>query len=217
MATPRRAPFPNRVRRLVDEIDVTTIRLIQLSRDRAAPPGLAAATVADAWCRVYEACKPLIRAIVRRRNRLPSAYDDQVQDIWVAVLSGLGQYDPDRGSLDAWVTAVAVNVLYERARQRRRPTVPFAPEEPELVGRERDPADQYDVCLERERLAAILRVFQSHVSATNYRIVHAHWMDGATFEQIATDLGLTETQVRDRNRRTMKVLRRLCAGGQRGA
>jgi RNA polymerase sigma factor (sigma-70 family) len=217
MLTPERATDPHRAERQVDEIDAATIRLLQLSRDRATAQDLPAPTVAEAWCRVYEACNPWIRAIIRRHSGLQSSHEDQAQDIWVAVVSGIPQYDADRGPLRVWVARVAHNVLCTQGRERRQLIVPVAEAEPPIAARERDPADQCDVHLKRERIASALRALQSHVSATTYQIILKRWIDQASFQQIAISVRLSEKQVRDRHYRALAKLRRLYVGCGHGS
>ena len=93
-----RAGKPARVRPHVDGLDAETLRMLQASRRREAGCLSAAAGLAEAWNRFYRACDPMIRALVRHRSgqRSGCSQDDLVQDIWVAVLSDLGQYDPAR-------------------------------------------------------------------------------------------------------------------------
>ena len=122
-----------------------------------------------------------------------------------------------RGPFAAWLSAVALHVLCKHAPAHQQPASLLADVELQLPGREDDPADRCEVRLARERINAVLRRLRSHVSATNYRIIYAHWLQEASFRQIAAALGLSEKQVRDRHHRAMKELRQLYprrAGGR---
>jgi RNA polymerase sigma factor (sigma-70 family) len=216
METSARAMLPRRGRRGGDGIDTQTIRMLQLSRDQASVAGLSAASVAEAWRRVYDAYNPLVCAIVRQHSGLRSSREDQGQDIWVEVVSDIGRYDSERGPLAAWIAGVAHNVLCTQGRVRRQPTVLVAEAEAQLRGREHDPADQCEACLARERIAAILRMLQSHISATNYRIFHDRFLGDVSYQEIAISVGLSEKQVRDRYQRTVKQVRTLYVSRRRG-
>ncbi len=212
MARLQRAPMRYRELARAEEVDGETVRLVQESRRCGGGSGLPGAALAEAWDRMYRACDPMIRALVRHGPVPVSSRDDRVQDIWKAVLTGLRQYDPARGPFAPWLAAVAVHVMYEHARAHRQPASLDAGRALQFPGREDDPVDQCEVCLVRERIAAALRRLQSRVSETNYRIVREHWIGGASFRQIAATVGLSEKQVRDRHHRAMKELRQLCSG-----
>ena len=103
--------------------------------------------LAEAWDRMYRACDPMIRVLVRHGPVPVSSRDDRVQDIWKAVLTGLRQYDPARGPFAPWLAAVAVHVMYEHARAHRQPASLDAGRALQFPGREDNPVDQCEVCL----------------------------------------------------------------------
>jgi DNA-directed RNA polymerase sigma subunit (sigma70/sigma32) len=50
------------------------------------------------------------------------------------------------------------------------------------------------------------------VPETNYRILHDHWINGATFADIASTTGLPIERIRERHKRAMRKLRRIYGG-----
>jgi RNA polymerase sigma-70 factor (ECF subfamily) len=86
-------------------------------------------------------------------TRDPAAADDIVSTVFEKVIRGLPRYDPARAAPDAWVFAIAMNVVrdYHRARRRGR-TVPMDAVA-ELVAVGSVPEDD---TVERDRLGRLL-------------------------------------------------------------
>ena len=150
---------------------------------------------------------PLLRYVVR--GILPDAQDqeDCLSDISLILWQKLGQYDPGRGSLKVWLTALARNTALNhwKARQRRmahqaeldaEPSHDTTPES-EVLRRER--ADQLR--------AALLRLTdgERHLFYRKYYYLQST-------AQIAAELGMTERAAEGRLYRLRQKLRKELGG-----
>jgi RNA polymerase sigma factor (sigma-70 family) len=135
--------------------------------------------------------------------------EDAAQEAWVVVLMRLPGF-PGRaeGNLRAWLTVVVRNRLANlRRREAVRRQASLAPEVASLlVGHEDDPAVAFAREWIVEAVRAALEEAQSLLPEASYRVVRLKWIEGRTTLEIAEALGLSATQVRDRDRRALPVL-----------
>ena len=75
-----------------------------------------------AWMDFYQIHDPVIRAIVKHRTVSASDRDDLAQEIWALLIRRLPGLilDPDRGTLRAWIAAVARHHAGRHARRQSR-------------------------------------------------------------------------------------------------
>jgi len=199
----------NRPARRVDDLDHETLRSVQSylvarAERREIGPDLLAA-----WKRFYAACDPLICYCAQRRSDQVYDHEDRVQDIWCVIFSDLDRYDSQRGLFPAWLSSVIRQELDEQDRSHRRLRQLVSEVEQQLPSREADPARVCESGESRQRVELVIDELRSHVSETNYRIAHDHWVGGRSFAEIAMTLGLTVKPVRDRHHRAMEKLREL--------
>ena len=62
---------------------------------------------------------PAVRRFLRRRGCAWDVVHDVEQDTFVQATIDRGRFDPSRGSFEAWVQAIALNVLRNRERSNR--------------------------------------------------------------------------------------------------
>jgi RNA polymerase sigma-70 factor (ECF subfamily) len=164
-----------------------------------------------AWEQFYRAEAP--RLLRLARDYLPSGTDpeDGAQLIWQALVRRLPalRYDPERGSIHAWLLTLARHVLIDRGRyEHRHATASLDAEEvDQLPSRDPGPAPACEVHQVQELVRGALAELRSRVSETSYQIVHEHWIEDRSFPAIARDLGLTPEQVRGRHDRVLRKLR----------
>ena len=80
-----------------------------------------------AFSQLYAHSAAGIRRYVRTLIWNPWDAEDVTQDVFVKILTGLSQYDPDRASFSAWTLRVARNAAIDHLR-RQRAGVAWAPE-----------------------------------------------------------------------------------------
>ena len=135
-----------------------------------------------------------------------AAVSDCVSEVYLRVLEKFSQFDPERGSLGAWLTAIARNTALNMARrgknevshEMREDTPDPAPTPEELLLAER-----------REALARALNMLSFSDRALFYR--KYYYMQ--PMSQIAAELGMTERAAEGRLYRIRKKLRE-CLGGE---
>jgi RNA polymerase sigma-70 factor (ECF subfamily) len=82
----------------------------------------------DAVAALWEASSRRLRAWFRSRTRSESDADDLVQETFLRVQARLGLLR-ERGRLDAWVSAIAANLLADHGRRRARRPLPLTDED----------------------------------------------------------------------------------------
>jgi RNA polymerase sigma-70 factor (ECF subfamily) len=147
-----------------------------------------------------------LRGYAARRVRNRTLADDLVQETWLRVWRAAHQFDPERGSLRAWLFAILRNVLVDYARvQASRPAT--SPLMREL--RANDVADDADAVVGSLALnAAIRRLTDQHREV----IYHGHVRERSQYE-IAELLGVPVGTVRSRMFYARQALRRVLAEG----
>jgi RNA polymerase sigma-70 factor (ECF subfamily) len=115
------------------------------------------------------------------------------------------QFQPERGSLNAWLTAVARNAALNRARRSERPEDPL-PED--AAGGTDDPEETLLRREQQEKLASLLK----KLPGTEREILLRKYYYRQPAAQIAAELGLTERAVEGRLRRVRKKLQKQWGG-----
>jgi RNA polymerase sigma factor (sigma-70 family) len=199
----------DRPARRVDDLDHETLRSVQSYFVARAERRELGPEFVAAWERFYAACDPLIHKLAQSRSDQVYNREDRVQDIWCVIVSHLDHYDSQRGLFPTWLGRVIRQELDEQDRSHRRLRRLVSEVEQELPGREEDPAHVHESRESSQRVELVIDELRSHVSETNYWIVHDHWVKEKSFEGIAMTLGFTVKQVRDRHHRAMEKLRDL--------
>lgn len=85
----------------------------------------------DAWLEFWRRFQPLIQrrvllGLARFTGHVRRAdLDDIVQIVFVKILQSLGQFDPTKGQLRAYLSALATNALIDELRQRKNVALPL--------------------------------------------------------------------------------------------
>lgn len=72
----------------------------------------------EAFAALYRRCRPSVYRFVAHMTGSASAVDDIVQDVFLAAITRIDQYDPSRGPVTAWLLGIARN--HARRWQHRR-------------------------------------------------------------------------------------------------
>ena len=146
----------------------------------------------------------MVRYIVR--GILPDAQDAEecISDIYLRVWERIASYDPQKGSLAAWLTAIARNAAVDRLRRRRAPDLPLH----EAAATAPSPEEEV---LRRERAAALQRALAALTDAERLLFYRKYYYLQST-AQIAAELGLTERAVEGRLYRLRRRLQKTLGG-----
>lgn len=132
--------------------------------------------------------------VLRRCRQLLRDEDeamDACQDVFVRILERRDRLEATYPSSLLYVTAT--NVCLNRIRDRRRRAVPTEDSQLEAIAAADEPAKRSDARLLLDRL------FGRH-PASSRTIAVLHYLDGLTFEQVASEVGLSVSGVRKRLR-----------------
>lgn len=181
-----------------------------LREDISPPPALH-----EAWDVFYQACDPLVRRTVAACSYGRAEVDDCIQECWAEITAKLTrfEYDPNRGSFEAWLRIVVHRAACRHGRRDHRQTTGRIDQDlagvkcPRILG----PA----TTSQREELRASVRqsldAFRTSVSSTAFRILLMTTVHGQTSTEIGQLLGLSPGHVRVTRHRTVKKFRQFVA------
>ena len=150
---------------------------------------------------------PLLRYIIA--PILPDSRDREecLADVFLQVWQKIEQYDPTRGSLTGWLTALARNAALNRRRSEQRHQGNIELDEA-LPDRQDGPEE---TLLRTERAQALYRAVAA-LSAGDRALFLRKYYYYQAIPQIAAELGLSERAVEGRLYRIRKRLRRELGG-----
>jgi len=148
-----------------------------------------------AFAELYDRYSPLAYAIAFRICGEAAIAEEVVADAFVSVWRGARTYEPGRGDVAPWLSAIVRNRALDERRRRRRPSVALKGTEVPVVA----PADGVDARVDvRTGLAAL---------ATEERLVlELAYFEGLTQKEIAARTGSTLARVRTLTRRALEAL-----------
>jgi RNA polymerase sigma factor (sigma-70 family) len=136
-----------------------------------------------------------------------AAAEDLVQDVFLAVWSNAGQFDPERGTVRAWVLQIAhFRLLNELRRQSRQPEIAPDPDGLMLAGLPgRDPGPLEATW--RQHRHAVLTSALDELPPPQREALRLAFLDDLTHEQVAAELGLPLGTAKTRIRVGLQKLR----------
>ena len=147
----------------------------------------------------YQTHDPIIRTVVKHGNISASDVDDLAQEIWVLLIRRLPRltFDPDRGTLHAWVAAVARHHVGRHARRRSRQNLEALT--PELASVLLDGTTGPITELERKQRHALVRAVIAELgdgmSELKRQIFVRYWINEQRLSAIAAELQTSEDRV----------------------
>jgi RNA polymerase sigma-70 factor (ECF subfamily) len=136
-----------------------------------------------AWRAWYEAEYPALEAYVLWRcGSLRDLADDVLQDTWLTAVKRIRRFDPMAGPFHAWLCGIAVNVLRNHLRTRRR----RASRQDSLNG---DP-----LVADRERATRVAEALAT-LPERSERVLRMKYLDRMTVAEIAAACEQTEKAV----------------------
>jgi RNA polymerase sigma-70 factor (ECF subfamily) len=144
---------------------------------------------------------PVLRYLTSRLRSSAEA-EDVASEVFQKVVTFLDKYDPERGSVQAWVMTLARNTLIDHLR-RQRPTEPMESVADTLADGAPDALERL-VEEEDARFAhGIMRRYPPEVR----EMFSLHFAHGLPYRDIATTMGMSEAAVKQRFARTLRELR----------
>ena len=136
-----------------------------------------------------------------------AAAEDIVQDVFLAVWRNAAQFDPERGSVRAWILQIAhFRLLNELRRRSRQPELETDPEGHVLASLPaRDPGPAEAAAAEHRR--ATLQSAVDDLPPPQRQAIRLAFLHDLTHEQVAAELGLPLGTAKTRIRAGLQKLR----------
>jgi RNA polymerase sigma-70 factor (ECF subfamily) len=174
---------------------------------------------AEAWQRLVDLYTPLLRDWLRRHAVQPQDADDLVQEVLLAVLQALPEfdYDPQRGSFRGWLRTILVNRLrhFWRARQAR-PQATGDSDFAAMLEQLEDPHSGLSQLWDREHdqfvVRRLLELIEPEFEASTWTAFRRVALDGVRPADAAAELGVTVNAVFIAKSRVLSRLRQELVG-----
>ncbi|MHC4086432.1 MAG: RNA polymerase sigma factor [Planctomycetota bacterium] len=169
----------------------------------------------QAWLRLYEAYAETVwKNIARLMGNDSAAVSDVVQETFLAAARSAKNFNPDRGSLWAWLWIIAGRqvALYYR-KQKSNPVLTQAQNWwTALDGEKLDwidaKADTPPDILQSRQLATLVRYTLSELPAGYQTLLLAKYVDNQPADRIAEQMGCSPVAVRSKLARARKAFRK---------
>ncbi len=159
----------------------------------------------DAFSRFYDLLAPTAFGLIRRVLRDPEAAAEVLQEVFWQVWREAPQYDPKRGSPEAWLVMRAKTRAIDRLRSiRRRDRTFVAPVDESVAQRNDGPAENPAVVAEDRGL---VQTALAQLPEPQRRVIELAFFEGLTQSEIATRLGEPLGTVKTRARLGLERLR----------
>lgn len=181
----------------------------------AGTAGIAAAASGDeaALERLYEEHVDGLYAFVFYRvGRDPAIAEDVVQDTFLVAIDHAADYDPQRGSLRAWLCTLSRNVIRKHLREHPR-VQPLGSTWERIdhslaeIFETLDSAPLSDEVIAREETRDLVNMTIANLPDHYRSILEKKYVGGETLEQLARELALTEEAAKSLLARARKAFR----------
>ena len=149
---------------------------------------------------------PLMRYIISPILQNPQDREDCLSEVSMRVWEKIGQFDGEKGSFRAWLTAITRNTALNHARRASGSSA----EELSESTPSPDPTPE-ETLLKKERQEA-LKTALSRLSYKDRLLFYRKYYYLQSTAQIASELGMTERSVEGKLYRLKKQLRKMLGG-----
>ena len=160
-----------------------------------------------------EALEVLHRRFARTIFRLAAhtldraAVEDLVQDVFLAIWRNAGRFDPERGTVRAWILQIAhFRILNELRRRSRQPEIALEPRGPVLEQLPADGPGPAEAALDQHR-RDVLESALDQLPPLQREAIGLAFLEDLTHEQVAAELGLPLGTAKTRIRTGLQKLR----------
>ncbi len=159
----------------------------------------------DAFSRFYDLLAPTAFGLIRRVLRDPDAAADVLQEVFWQVWREAPQYDPQRGSPEAWLVMRAKTRAIDRLRSMRRRDRTFVAPVDESVAHRDDGSAENPAVMAEDR--GLVQTALAQLPEPQRRVIELAFFEGLTQSEIATRLGEPLGTVKTRARLGLERLR----------
>ncbi|GMA30248.1 ECF RNA polymerase sigma factor SigK [Litorihabitans aurantiacus] len=164
----------------------------------------------DAFAQFYDALSPLVHGVCLRVLRDPDLAAETTQDVMLEVWRTSDAFDPERGSVKAWIATMAHRRAVDRVRSIQ--SARTRDEQDAVRSYVREVDDVSDEVLRREDAARVAHCMQGLTDTQRESVQLAYW-DGLTYREVAERLESALPTVKSRIRDGLTRLR-LCLGAR---
>lgn len=169
----------------------------------------------DAFSRFYDLLAPTAFGLIRRVLRDPEAAAEVLQEVFWQVWREAPQYDPARGSPEAWLVMRAKTRAIDRLRSvRRRDRTFVAPVDESVATRDDGPVENPAVVAEDRQL---VQTALAQLPEPQRRVIEMAFFEGLTQSEIAIRLREPLGTVKTRARLGLERLRSTLRGERMSA
>jgi RNA polymerase sigma-70 factor, ECF subfamily len=161
----------------------------------------------DAFARFYDGHAGTVLGLARRILRDESAAEEVLQEVFWQVWKDAAQYDPSRGSPEAWLVMRAKTRSIDRLRSMRRRERTFVAPLDETRARSEPRAGDDPGIRAEER--GLVRTALGQLPEAQRRVIELAFFEGLTQAEIASHLGEPLGTVKTRDRMGLERLRQL--------
>jgi RNA polymerase sigma factor (sigma-70 family) len=142
-------------------------------------------------------------------RRVPSHIAEDIAiECTYRLASRIHQFDPSRGSLEAWARGAGLNALRDWSRANRHQSrIPYFDSLPSRLGPGDTRSDEITQFVIQQALL--------HLSSTDQKIIELRFREDLTHRQIAEILGLSHESIRQHYVRALSRLRKLLRRDER--
>ena len=169
----------------------------------------------EAFGRFYDLAAPLAYGLIRRVLRDPEAAAEVLQEVFWQVWTEAAQYDPKRGSPEAWLVMRAKTRAIDRLRSIRRRDRTFVAPVDESLARGEDPPGASAAGMAEDR--GLVQGALAQLPEPQRQVIELAFFQGLTQSEIAARLGEPLGTVKTRARLGLERLRGVLGRGRMSA
>jgi RNA polymerase sigma-70 factor (ECF subfamily) len=156
-----------------------------------------------AFARLYTATRAKLYGVVLRILRREDLADEVMQETYLKIWNGAGQFDPLRAAPITWMVAIARNRAIDLLRRRTEASIEEEPEAAEIAGDNPDPLARRELSEELQALLACI----GRLPPERQRLVLLAYYNGWSREQLATTLKTPVNTIKTWLRRSLLEIR----------
>jgi RNA polymerase sigma factor (sigma-70 family) len=173
--------------------------------------------LAVAWDEFYRIYDDLMRGFAVARGVRGSDVDDCLQAVWMEIARNLTDFEHPAGrpGLRSWlytlVRSKACDLVYRQTRQRIDSTEKSRQSGREPIDEGPQPSERIEGEWQQAVMQTLLAELKPEISPANWRLLQMRFTDGCKVAEVAAELGLSPEEIRYRQFRLLKKLRKRAA------
>lgn len=149
---------------------------------------------------VFETMSPILLTVCRRYTPVRIDPLDTLHDSFIKIFEKIKQFDPDRGSFDAWAKRIAINTALEKLKKKSYTSEFYIEHFDEWK-------DEFDV-VEDLKLQDLLKVIETLPDGYK-QVFNLYEIEGFSHKEIGEMLGIKEGSSRSNLARAKNILKEL--------